>query len=208
MDKWAVLFLVLLAGTVQATPNLYSLDLNYLDSSGQIVGADSNRGSYILLDAMATWCGPCRIEMLHLQEVYDVIKDVSDIRILTMSMDPVTDSLASVAEFMEEFEADWDYALDYQTSLLEALNVTGYPTTFLIDPDGNVLQKWLGLIEANEILTELDNYLDLPGSWARQLGLSPLVQSLVLSPFFIVFMVGLFSLMIRGFWQFAKRVDQ
>ena len=108
---------------------------------------------------------------------------------------------------MEEFEAEWDYALDYQTSLLEALNVTGYPTTFLIDPDGNVLQKWLGLTEANEFLTELDKHVDIPGSWARGLGLSPLVVSLLTSPFFIMFLVGIFALTIRGAWQFIRRIN-
>ena len=202
------LVLLLVTCATPVSGNLYNGEMVYTSSTNEIISLDNYEGKYLVVDAMATWCAPCRLEMLHLQEVYDVVQDTSEVSLLSISMDPESDTINDVGEFMEEFNAVWDYALDHLTLLRDELNVTGYPTTFIVSPDGEILTKWLGLTEAEIILEELDQYLDLPGSLARQLDLSDMLASLVRSPLFFGFMIVMWALIITSGLRLIRKYSK
>jgi len=172
-----------------STSAQYKINGVYTLSNGMNGSLQSYNGTYLLLDAMATWCGPCRVEMLHLQDVYDVIKGREDVKLLSMSMDNETDSIQKLANFMNKYDAKWSYGFDFKHDYFHYFNVTGYPTTILLGPTGQILKTWLGLTTSDVILHELDNYLNLPGAFIRDLKLNQLFDSLLHSPFFYFFLI-------------------
>ena len=58
-----------------------------VDLSGKVWRLKDLAGKSLLINVWATWCGPCREELPHLQEVYEKVKDRADIQILTFNTD-------------------------------------------------------------------------------------------------------------------------
>ena len=99
------------------------------------------RGKYVLIDFWGTWCAPCLGEIPHLKEVYETYSR-EEFDILAVANDDV-DALRA---FVEEEGLPWKQVVQSEgdESLREVLDlyrITGYPTTFLIDPDGVIVAR-------------------------------------------------------------------
>jgi len=100
------------------------------------------RGQVILLDFRATWCGPCRIEIPGFIELLDSYEE-QGLDILGISIDDPVDALTF---YDEEMEMDYpvligdgrDDVKDFYGPLI------GFPTTILIDRDGNTCHSHSG----------------------------------------------------------------
>ena len=67
------------------TKAMPSLELS--DLSGKTWRLKELQGKTVLLTSWATWCGPCRLELPHLEAFYEKVKDRSDIQVLTLNID-------------------------------------------------------------------------------------------------------------------------
>ena len=57
------------------------------DFSGKTWRLKELDGKMLLINVWATWCGPCRLELPHLEKFYEKVKDRSDIQVLTFDID-------------------------------------------------------------------------------------------------------------------------
>jgi thiol-disulfide isomerase/thioredoxin len=57
------------------------------DFSGRIWRLKDLAGKTVLVSAWATWCGPCRLELVFLENFYERVKDRPDIQVLTLNID-------------------------------------------------------------------------------------------------------------------------
>lgn len=118
-------------------------DFTLKDLSEKDVSLSSFKGSPVLLNFWATWCPYCRKERAHLNSIYKDYKDKGLI-ILSVSTDR---SAGLVKRFLEDVPADFTVLFDSNGSVASSYNVRGLPTSFLINREGIIEQKFMGFRE-------------------------------------------------------------
>src|SRR5579883_859555 len=97
------------------------------------------RGHVVVLDFWATWCGPCRMAIPGLQEIYKEYKN-KGVRVVGISMD--TDTARLVPAFVRSQHMTYTIALDPQKNVTacEHYNAGSLPSLFILDKKGVV--RW------------------------------------------------------------------
>ena len=105
------------------------------------------RGSPLVLNFWATWCEPCRTEMLLLQSHYEAGRSAG-LRILAINFD---EPEPLVRSFVDELGLTFDILLDPGAYVQGLYRVRGYPTTFFVDARGVIRGHKVGAMEASEL---------------------------------------------------------
>jgi len=117
-------------------------DFKFTNPGGEIISLSDFRGSSVVLNFWATWCGPCKFEMPLLQALaHDEEKAAKGLVLLTVNGG---ESAEDVAKFMYEYGYSFPVLLDTQNDIVRAYNVRGIPTTFFIDRDGIIREIKVG----------------------------------------------------------------
>lgn len=122
-------------------PGQVAPDFRLRDMNGQMVSLSDFRGKVVLLNFWATWCGPCRVEMPAMEELYRQYSR-KDFEILAVSTD--AQGVAVTRPFQQEnkltfpilHDADFRVGLSYGARTL--------PMTFMVDRNGIVRQQIFG----------------------------------------------------------------
>lgn len=130
------------------------LSLSGLD--GKVVALAEQRGRVVLVNFWATWCDSCREELPALSAL-DARLAGKSFTLLSVSLDE--SPAAVLPAFLKKHGVTYP-VLTADDAVLRAWGVRGLPATFLIGPDGAVVRRWLGPIDAavveNDILGLLD----------------------------------------------------
>ena len=111
-----------------------------------------NKGP-VLINFWATWCSPCKKEMVFLDQFERRYKD-NGLSILSISIDSQK-SLAHVRSYIRANNYTYDVFLDPNRQVFKKLNGNLMPTNVLIDKDGKVLWRHYGYIPGDEINMDL-----------------------------------------------------
>ncbi|HKO01560.1 MAG TPA: TlpA disulfide reductase family protein [Thermoanaerobaculia bacterium] len=105
------------------------------------------KGSVVLLNLWATWCGPCRYEIPELEKMHNAhAKD--GFKVVGVSLDE--GGVDGVKEFVTKHEMTYPIALDPESHLTTLFRTSVIPTTVLIDRGGKIVWKKYGMIEAGD----------------------------------------------------------
>ncbi len=125
--------------------------------AGEVLQLDSYRGSYVLINFWASWCGPCRGETPDLQSLYERAGQRSLV-ILGVNQQ---EEAATAGAFAAEFGVTYPIVLDRAGEVSNAYRVgRGLPVTFLVSPEGVVLKVYPGRITAGDLEALEREYLD------------------------------------------------
>jgi peroxiredoxin len=126
-------------------------DFTLRTTKGEEIQLSSLKGSPILINFWATWCGPCRIEMPAIQDRFEHYSE-QNLTVLAVNFD---EPLEDVRRFGEEFELTFDLLLDPGGEIQRLYLVRGYPTSFFVDREGIIRAHQIGVMTDGQ----LDTYL-------------------------------------------------
>lgn len=124
-----------------------ALDFTLTDQFGNTHTLDQYKGKTILLNFWATWCGPCRSEMPDLQAVYeDYGNNEKDLVVLGVAAPNLGQegSAEDITAFLEENGYTYPTLMNEDASLFYSYGISSFPTTFMIDKNGNVYGYIMG----------------------------------------------------------------
>ena len=102
----------------------------------------------VLINFWATWCSPCKKEMVFLDKFERQYKD-NGLSILSISIDSQK-SLSHVRSYIRANDYIYDIFLDPNRQVFKKLNGNLMPTNVLIDIDGKVIWRHYGYIPGDE----------------------------------------------------------
>lgn len=111
------------------------------DRSGKLRSLKDYRGKVVLLNFWATWCGPCVSEMDSLERLYQKFKG-RNFEVIGVSLDER--GFPAIDEFQRKIPVHFTLLLDANYSVAEKYGTYRVPETYLIDPQGKVIQKIVG----------------------------------------------------------------
>jgi len=147
----SIILLIFLSTTQLAYADVAS-NFTLEDIDGNIFSLSDFRGKIVLLDFFATWCNPCKAEIVHLKTVHDMFRE--DLVIISISIDPIYDSVDRLRQFREDFNITWTLARD-MADVAQDYNVGIIPTLYIIDQEGYIRYHHVGETEASILIEEI-----------------------------------------------------
>ena len=124
-----------------AVAKKFNYNFTIKDLDGNVIDVKEFKGKTIFLNLWATWCGPCRMEMPSIQNLYNQV-DNEKIMFIMLSIDQQRD-LGKVKSYIKDKE--FTFPVYTPASILpNQLQVGMIPTTFVIDPEGRIVASERG----------------------------------------------------------------
>jgi len=125
-------------------------DFALLDLNGQQIQLTDLIGKPVMINFWATWCGPCVTEMPYIQEQVDAHPD--EFVFLAINGD---EPEIIVHDFILKHDFRFTVLLDPEGMIMDRYRITGYPTSFFINADGNIQAIVIGSLDRIELSSRL-----------------------------------------------------
>lgn len=134
----------------------YFNNFTLLDIDKNEVSLSDFQGQIVVLNFWATWCPPCRDEILDFIEVNNLYKG-KDVQIIGVSID--TD-MKALEDFVEEFGINYPTWVDGTIDHVSPeWGVRAIPTTFILDKNGEIMFKNVGRMTKDQLIEILEEVL-------------------------------------------------
>jgi thiol-disulfide isomerase/thioredoxin len=120
-------------------------DFELSDITGRKWTLKQLQGKAVLINLWATWCGPCRAEQPHLQKLYEMTKDRSDMAVISFNID---EDLGLVEPYLKEKGYTYP-ALVARDLVRDVLNSIAIPQNWLVTADGRWIATQIGFDSAD-----------------------------------------------------------
>ncbi|PID03737.1 thiol-disulfide oxidoreductase [Sporosarcina sp. P2] len=125
--------------------------------SGDIIKLTDYKGKKVILNFWASWCGPCKAEMPHMQNYYAKNKDSANVEIIAVNLTTEERGLVSIEKFVDAYGLTFPIPLDNDGEVMDMYRVMTIPTTYMISTDGTIKHKIIGPMDEKTIKELVDN---------------------------------------------------
>ena len=157
-QQWSVVLgiIVLLAGALGAATHFLGDELfpvtvgsqappikgTTLEGPKRVKTLADYKGQVLLVNVWATWCGPCKDEMPSLEKLHQEFGN-KGLKIVAISIDdPGTED--RIRAFTKGLGLTFEILHDPEMETKKNYQITGYPETFIIGPEGTIRKKVWG----------------------------------------------------------------
>ncbi len=124
---------------------------------GETVTLSELRGTPVLINLWASWCGPCRAEMPAMQRIHEKYKDEFTILAVNATNQ---DNLNAAAAFVNEHGLTFPILLDHDGSVSTQYQLRSLPTSFFVNREGIIEEVVIGGPMSEALLqTRIENLL-------------------------------------------------
>ena len=131
------------------------------DMDGKSIKADQFKNSVVVFDFWATWCGPCIAEIPFLNRLQEKYKD-QGVKVVGVTL--ASGDAGEVKPFISRFKMAYPVLMGDDDQAYE-LNIMGFPTTYIVNRDGKVYQKYVGAgpAKAQRMESDIQRLLETKG---------------------------------------------
>lgn len=135
--------------------DIESYDFTLQDAAGTSISLSSYKGKTVILNFFGTWCYYCNEELPDLQKVKN---SQSDVQILLVAAPGVNGegNISDVENYMASKGFFMKIVYDTSLAATRMYRISGYPTTFIYQPDGTMLGYVPGYMNSSMLQSYID----------------------------------------------------
>lgn len=145
-----------------------AFDFTLTDQYGNKHTLSDYKGKVVFLNFWASWCGPCKQEMPHIEELYKEYNLNKDEVVFLGVANPKSEeypynqdeSKEDIKAFLDSKGYTFPTVFDETGEALANYNISAFPTTFMIDKEGNVFGYVPGMMTKDIMVNVINQTLD------------------------------------------------
>ncbi len=127
-------------GIQKPSKEIEAVDFTVVSLNGNEINLMDFKGKVIFLNFWATWCGPCKMEVEDIDNMYKKLKD-KDFVVIAVD---VQEDAKKVKSFMKKYNLTFPVYLDKDGRISYQYGVRGIPTTYIIGKDWKIVGRAIG----------------------------------------------------------------
>ena len=119
---------------------------------GEALTLEQLKGKKVILNFWATWCGPCKKEMPHLQKYYEQYAKEQNVEIVGVNLTYTRDQEEAIAQFIKSHELTFPIVLEKTEEVARQYEILTIPSTFMLDTEGNIQRQIIGPLNTESLV--------------------------------------------------------
>lgn len=145
-----------------------ALDFALMDQYGNEHTLSDYKGKVVFLNFWASWCPPCKKEMPHIEELYQEYNYNQDEVVILGVANPKSKEYPSnqdiekeeIIQFIDDNAYTFPTLFDETGEVFGGYYISAFPTTFLIDKEGNVHGYIPGMMTKDMMISVINQTLE------------------------------------------------
>ena len=133
-------------------------ELTMTTLDGKTIASRDLAGKVVIVNFWATWCAPCRAEIPDLVKLQTQYKD----QLMIIGVLSEDEPGPHVSRFAADYKINYPIVPETKELLAAFPGIYALPTTFMVGPDGKMMQKHIGQIRPAQIELETRVLAKLP----------------------------------------------
>ena len=146
----------LMISLVSFSNNAKAPDFNLKDQYGVTHSLENYKGKVIFLNFWATWCPPCKKEMPDIENIY---KEYGENKKNVVILGVNSEKENEVKKFLKDKGYTFPTVIDENSEVMRKYFIQAFPTSFVIDKEGNVYGYVMGGLTKEQIRQVIEEVL-------------------------------------------------